>query len=98
MFDKMKELMEVKRQAENLKRELDAAAIEVHEVPGIKIVINGSQNFKTVEIDAQLLNSENKKRLESDLLRALNSAINKAQNLAAQKMKAMTGLNIPGLN
>ena len=97
MFDKMKELMEVKRQAENLKRELDAANIEVAEVLGIKIVINGSQNFKSVEIDPELLNAENKKRLESDLMRALNSAIKKAQNLAAQKMKAMTGLNIPGL-
>ena len=97
MFDKMKELMEVKRQAEGLKRELDAANIEVTEVRGIKIVINGAQNFKSVEIDGELLNSENKKRLESDLMRALNSAIKKAQNLAAQKMKAMTGLNIPGL-
>ena len=97
MFDKMKELMEVKRQAESLKRELDAAHIEVTEVRGIKIVINGSQNFKSVEIDPELLNAENKKRLESDLMRALNSAIKKVQNLAAQKMKAMTGLNIPGL-
>ena len=96
MFDKMKELMEVKRQAESLKRELDAANIEVTEVRGIKIVINGSQNFKSVEIDPELLNAENKKRLENDLMRALNSAIKKAQNLAAQKMKAMTGLNIPG--
>ena len=97
MFDKMKELMEVKRQAESLKRELDAANIEVTEVRGIKLVINGSQNFKSVEIDPELLNAENKKRLESDLMRALNSAIKKAQNLAAQKMQAMTGLNIPGL-
>ena len=98
MFDKMKELMEVKRQAEGLKRELDAANIEVNEVRGIKVVITGSQNFKSVEIDAaEYLNLEKKNKLESDLLRTLNSAIKKAQNLAAQKMKAMTGLNIPGL-
>ncbi len=98
MFDKMKALMDMKKQAEGLKRELDSANIEVSEVRGIKIVISGSQNFQSIEISPELLNGENQKRLENDLLRALNSAIKKSQNLAAQKMKAMTGFNIPGLN
>ena len=98
MFDKMKELMEVKRQAENLKRELDAATIDVNEVRGIKIVVTGSQNFKSVEVDSELLKPENKARFENDLTRSLNAAIKKAQNLAAQKMKSMTGLNLPGLS
>ena len=98
MFDKMKGLMEMKKKAEELKRELDSANIEASEVRGIKIVISGSQNFQSIEIAPELLNPENQKRLENDLLRALNSAIKKSQNLAAQKMKAMTGLNIPGLN
>lgn len=94
----MKGLMEIKKQAEILKRELDGAAIESTDVRGIKIVINGSQNFQVVDIAPEMLSPENKKRLESDLLRALNSAIKKSQNLAAQKMKSMTGLNIPGLS
>ncbi len=98
MFDKMKELMEIKKQAETLKRELDASTIEVNDVRGIKILVNGSQNFQSLEIGHELLNPDNKKRLESDLLRAMNSAIKKSQNLAAQKMKSMTGLNIPGLS
>ena len=98
MFDKMKALMEMKKQAEGLKRELDSVNIEVSEGRGIKIVISGSQNFQSIEIAPELLNPENQKRLENDLLRALNSAIKKSQNLAAQKMQAMTGLNIPGLN
>ena len=98
MFDKMRGLMEMKRKAEELKRELDSAIIEVDEVRGIKIVVSGSQNFQSVEIAPELLSSENQKRLENDLLRALNSAIKKSQNLAAQKMQAMTGLTIPGLN
>ena len=98
MFDKMRGLMEMKKKAEELKRELDSAEIEVDDVRGIKIVISGSQNFQSVEIAAELLSPENQKRLENDLLRALNSAIKKSQNLAAQKMQAMTGFNIPGLN
>ncbi len=98
MFDKMKAFMEMKKQAEGLKRELDSVNIEVSEVRGIKIVVSGSQNFQSIEIAPELLSGENQKRLENDLLRALNSAIRKSQNLAAQKMKAMTGFNIPGLN
>ena len=97
MFDKMKQLMEMKKQAEQLKRELDATILEVNEIRGIKIVVNGSQNFQLLEIDAGLLTAENKKRLEGDLIKALNTAVRKAQNAAAQKMKSMTGLNIPGL-
>ena len=98
MFDKMKELMEMKKQAEGIKRELDSSPIEVNEVRGIKIVINGAQNFQSLEIAPELFSQENKNRLENDLLRALNAAIRKSQNLAAQKMQAMTGLTIPELN
>ena len=97
MLDKMKQLMELKRQAEALKRELDAAYMVVSEVPGIKIVINGSQNFISLDIDDALLTMENKNRIKSDLLRSLNDAIKKSQSLAAQKMKAITGMNLPGL-
>ena len=93
MFDKMKELMEMKRQAERIKKELDAAVVEVNEVSGIRIVINGSQTFRSLEIDDAFIQSNNKKQLETNLLRGVNEAIKKSQNLAAQKMKAV----LPGL-
>jgi len=97
MFDKMKELMELKRQADQLKKELEAATVEVNEVYGIKIVVNGAQGFKSIEIDAEKINAQNKSRLESEILRSINAAIKKSQQIAAQKMKNMPGLNIPGL-
>ena len=96
MLDKMKQLMEVKRQAEQLKRELDASYAEVEDVPGIKIKISGSQNFTSLTIDSNLLSVENKAKLENDLLLSLNGAIRKSQSIATLKMKAMAGLNIPG--
>ena len=97
MLDKIKQLMEVKKQAEQIKRELDGTRTEVNSVRGIKIIIDGSQHFQSIEIDNELLGAENKKRLEADLLHSLNSAIGKSQAMAAQKMKDLTGLNIPGL-
>ena len=87
MFDKMKQLMELKKQADQIKRELDAPLVDVQEVNGIKSSITGSQNFRSIEIDGPLLAPENKKRLEGDLLRSMNAAIKKSQMVAAQKMK-----------
>jgi DNA-binding YbaB/EbfC family protein len=89
MFDKMKELMEMKRQADQIKRELDAAIVDSDEGRGIKVKINGSQTFQSIEIEERLLGPENKKRLETEILRSVNAAVRKSQNVAAQKMKSM---------
>lgn len=93
MLDKMKQLMEMKRQADQIKRELDACVVNVQEVRGIQIAISGSQNFRSIEIDESLLNAGNRTRLQADLLRSLNAAIGKSQGVAAQKMKSV----LPGL-
>ncbi len=93
MFGKMKELMEMKKQADKIKKELDAVDVEVQEVRGITIAINGSQRFRSVSIDDSLLTVSNKAKLEKDLLRSLNAAIQKSQHVAAKKMQAV----MPGL-
>jgi len=88
MFDKMKQLMEMKKQADRIKKELDAITVDVNEVNGIAVQITGSQAFRSITIDPELLKSENKARLEKDLLRSMNAAVKKSQNTAAQKMAA----------
>ena len=97
MFDQMKQLMEVKRQAERLKKELESARIEVKDVQGITIVVNGTQSVQSLVCDEGLLVPAQKTRLEADLLRAFNAAVKKSQDFAAQKMRSMPGLNIPGM-
>ncbi len=93
MFDKMKQLMEMKKQAERLKRELDAVSVEVSEVSGIKITISGSQQFKAIEISDAYFQEGRKDRLEADVLRSVNAAIARSQQLAAAKMKE----SMPGM-
>ncbi|MBI3314974.1 MAG: YbaB/EbfC family nucleoid-associated protein [Candidatus Omnitrophica bacterium] len=97
MFDKIKQMMELRKQADKLKKELGAVIIEVSDVRGIKVVINGAQVFQSVDIDAGLLNAGNKNRLQMDLLRSINTAVKKSQQAAANKMRNTPGLNIPGL-
>jgi DNA-binding protein YbaB len=87
MFDKMKELMEMKKQADRIKRELEATSVDVSDVKGITIKINGAQKFLSINVAEELLNPQRKKQTEADLLKSLNTAIGRAQNLAADKMR-----------
>ena len=96
MFDQMKQLMEMKKQADRIKKELDALIIDCKEVSGIEVQLTGSQTFRSIVINEDLLRPENKNRLEKDLLRSINAAIKKSQNTAAQKMAASMP-KIPGM-
>lgn len=97
MLDKMKQFMEMKKQADKIKRDLDGIVVDVHDVPGIRIQITGSQVFQSVEIEETLLKPEQRGRLQKDLLRGLNAAVKKSQTTAAQRMAAVMP-NIPGMN
>lgn len=97
MFDKIKQMMTLRKQADKLKKELELVIIEISDVRGVKVVVNGAQIFQSVDIDAGLLNAANKNRLQMDLLRSINTAVKKSQQAAANKMRNTPGLNIPGL-
>ena len=98
MFDQVKKVMELKKQADILKKELEATVIEVSEARGIKVVVNGAQIFQSIDIEEGLLNAGNKNRIQMDLLRSLNTAVKRSQQAAANKMKNMPGFNLPGLS
>jgi DNA-binding YbaB/EbfC family protein len=96
MFDKMKQLMEFKKQADQIKKQLDSLIVEVEDVPGIKVTITGSQNFKAIQVNESHLGGQNKTRLEMDLLRSVNAAIKKSQQKAAEQMRGSMP-NFPGM-
>ena len=96
MLDKMKQLMEMKRQADQIKKQLDTISVDVEEINGIKIQISGSQQIQGIEIDPSHLHAENKERFEKDLLRSLNAATKQSQKVAAEKMKSVMP-NLPGM-
>lgn len=64
----------------------------------VKIVMNGNQEVLSVTIDPELMNPENKDKLESALKEATNEAIKKIQRIMAEKMRSMGGLGgFPGM-
>ena len=97
MFDQMKKLMELKQQADKLKRELEKVIIEYNDVRGIKIKLNGAQMFQSIEVEDSWLEPQQKSRFQVEILRAVNMAIKKSQKEAAAQMQKTGGLNIPGL-
>lgn len=97
MFGKVKEMMELRKKADRLKKELEATKIEVNEARGIKMVINGAQIVQSIDIDEGLLTPANKNRVQMDLLKSFNNGVKKSQQAAATKMRNIPGLNLPGM-
>jgi nucleoid-associated protein EbfC len=93
MLDKMKQLWEMKRKMDEIKKELDAMEL-ASEDSLVKVTITGSQEVKRVEIKVDLAGAD-KARLEAALTETINRAVRESQKAAAQKMSALGG--IPGL-
>ena len=97
MFDKMKALVDMQKKMQELKRELDNTDFEVQSLDGsVKVTMNGSQEVKGISIKGDLKEIE-KANLEKTIKDAYNIAIKRSQDIAAGKMKDITGLNLPGL-
>jgi len=95
MFDKAKDLYKLQKQAKKIKKQLKNTHIEA-EHEGVTVVINGEQEIVSVTLSDDALG--NKKQMEDSLVKALNKAIKKSQQIGAELMKdVMGGLNIPGL-
>lgn len=84
MFDKFKQLGELKKmrdQAMQMQKALAQERIEVEE-QGIKIVMTGDQRVETIELDGET---------DHRLIDVLNKAIKKSQEVAARKLQEMSG-------
>lgn len=88
MFDKFQQmgqqvgqLKKIRDQAVQMQKQLQAEVIEVEE-NGIRVVMTGDQKVETVTIDG---------KYEERLVRVLNDAIKKSQQVAAKKLQEMSG-------
>lgn len=96
MIDKMKQLWQMQKKMQELKRELERTTFEVASLDGlVKVAMNGSQELQGVTFAP--LEGVDKARLEKAVKEAVTKGIKRSQEIAAQKMKTISGLNIPGL-
>ena len=94
------------RQAQQLQARLAKAQQELEEmtVEGsagggvVRVVVSGKLAVQSVSIDPDAVDPDDVQMLEELVLAAVNEGLQKAQELAQQKMGALTGgLKIPGL-
>lgn len=97
MFDKMKQLMDMQKKMQEVKRQLDEATFEVSSPDGLlKITMSGSQEVKSVSVQPGI-GSLDKDSLERSIKDTYNRAIKRSHEVAADKMKGVVGFNLPGL-
>lgn len=95
MLEKAKTLMELRKLQSQLAKEV----VEVESGDGaVKVQISGEQKIKRVTIDPARIDTSNIEQLEHWIESAVAQAITKSQQIAAEKMKSISGsLGIPGL-
>ncbi len=90
MFEKLKQLKDLRAQAKNMQNILSEVMI-TEEKNGVKITMDGNMNVKLIIIEKEMPKEE----LEKKIAEAFNEAIKKTQRAMAEKMRGMGG--IPGL-
>lgn len=96
MFDNAKQLYQLQKQARDMQKELKKLEIEAEE-DGVLVVVNGAQEIVDVKIPETLMQPGNSDRVGRAVKDALDRAIKKAQEVAAEKMKPFMGGLMGGL-
>ncbi len=94
MLGQMGDMYKLQKEAKKIKKELGRIHVFA-ESDGVKITVNCEQEILSVEITDEAI-LQNAPKLEKAFLDATNRSMKKAQQVAAEKMKAIMG-GIPGL-
>ena len=101
MLDILGKLNDIKQKMEEMKNRLNTITVEGNAGDGaVQVMVNGNRIVKSIKIEDALLTPERKEELQELIEVALNSALEKAQNISETEMQsAGKGLlpNIPGL-
>ena len=101
MFNKLKQIQELRKQAKELQNNLSEETITSESEGGlIKITVDGNHKIKNIDIDNELLDTEYKEKLENGIKVAYNKATDDVQKMMARKVQSgdINMPNIPGLN
>jgi DNA-binding YbaB/EbfC family protein len=95
----LKQAQELQAKLAKAQQELAEMTVEATSGGGaVKVVIDGQQRVRSVSISPEVLSAADAELLEDMVLTAVNEAIRKSQEMAANHLSGLTGgLKIPGL-
>jgi DNA-binding YbaB/EbfC family protein len=92
MMQMMKQARGMQKQMKVIQKRVEKRDVSVTSADGtIEIVISGKLQVRRILLDQTLLETPDKVALQGSLVSAVNSAIQKAQNLMAVEMQKMAG-------
>ncbi len=95
----MRQAQELQAKLAKAQEELSNTTLEINSGGGaVKVTINGQQEIKSIKISPEVIDPDDVQFLEDLVLTAVNEALAKSQELAAERLGGLTGgLKIPGL-
>jgi DNA-binding YbaB/EbfC family protein len=95
----IQQAQELQAKLAKAQKELAEATVEATAGGGaVTVTVTGQQEVKSIKIAPEAINPDDVEMLEDLVLAAVNEAITKSQELAAERMSKVTGgLKIPGL-
>ena len=95
----MRQAQNMQKQMQKKQKEIEGQEFTVSSNGGaITIVIMGDKTVKSIDIDSDLIDVDNKEMLQEMLAIAINDAIQKVENAMSEAMNGATGgMHIPGM-
>ena len=95
----MRQAQELQAKLAKAQEELSKTTLEASSGGGaVKVTINGQQEIQSIKISPEVIDPSDAELLEDLVLTAVSEALNKSQELAAERLGGLTGgLKIPGL-
>ncbi len=95
----MKQAQKIQAQIAKVQEELAQKTVEATAGGGmITVVANGKQEIVSITIEPEVIEAKDIEMLQDLVVAAVNEALRKAQEMASEEMRKITGgLQIPGL-
>ena len=95
----MRQAQELQAKLAKAQQELGNLTLEASSGGGVvTVTVDGQQNIQSVKISPEVIDPDDVELLEDLVLTAINEAMNKSREVAAERLGGLTGgLNIPGL-
>ena len=96
----LKQAQDLQKRMAQMQDDMENKTVETTSGGGvIKVVVSGKMHVESITIDPEAVDPEDVEMLEDLVQAAINEGLSKAQQMASEKMNAVTGgMNIPGLS